>query len=101
MSHNHDGHDHDHDHHEHDFEMDDTIVLVDDEDGTEHVFTVLEYLELDDQVYAVLLPEDAIEGQAYIFKVGTDENGEEILMDIEDDDEFDRVVAVLDSDEVD
>ncbi|NMB00173.1 MAG: DUF1292 domain-containing protein [Firmicutes bacterium] len=90
-------HDHDHNHdHDHDFEN--TIVLVD-EDGTEHEFTVLEYLEVDDQFYAVLLPEEDPEGEAFIFKVEVDENGEEFLMDIEDDEEFDRVVAVLESEE--
>ncbi len=94
MSHKHDDHDHNHDH-----EMDNTIVLID-EDETEHVFTILEYLEIDEQLYAVLMPEDEPDEQAYIFKVQVDENGEETLMDIEDDDEFERVVAVLESDEV-
>ncbi len=81
-------------------DLDNTIVLID-EDETEHVFTILEYLEIDEQLYAVLMPQDDQgDGQAYIFKVEVDENGEEILMDIEDDEEFDRVVEVLESDEV-
>ena len=89
MSHNHDGHDHDHD-----FDLDDTIVLID-EDETEHVFTILEYLEIDEQLYAVLMPQDDQSEEAFIFRVEVDENGEETLTDIEDD------VAVLESDEVD
>lgn len=91
-----DRHDHDHDR---DLEMDNTIVLVD-EDGTEHTFTILESVEIDEQIYAVLMPEDSVDDEAYIFKVEVDESGEEILMDIEDDDEFQRVVAVLESDEL-
>ena len=87
-------HDHEHDHnHEHE----DIIVLID-EDGTEHEFTILEYLEIDNQGYAVLLPDDDPEGGAVIFRVETDEDGEEILYDIEDDDEFERVISVLEAD---
>lgn len=90
---------HDHNHnHDNNLDMDNLIVLVD-EDGTEHQFMVLEYLEMDDQFYAVLLPEDNPEGDAFIFKVEEDENGDEFLMDIEDDEEFERIVAVLESDE--
>lgn len=90
-----DNHDHNHDH---DFE-DDIIVLVD-EDDVEHTFTVLEYVEIDEQVYAVLLPDENPEDGAFIFKVEIDENGEELLMDIEDDEEFERVVAILESEEL-
>ncbi len=93
-----DRHDHNHDH-DHDLELD-IIVLVD-EDDTEHTFTVLEYVEIEEQVYAVLLPEENPEEGAFIFRVEVDENGEEILMDIEDDEEFEREVEVLESDELD
>ena len=93
-----DRHDHNHDH-DHDLELD-IIVLVD-EDDTEHTFTVLEYVEIEEQVYAVLLPEENPEEGAFIFRVEVDENGEEILMDIGDDEEFERVVEVLESDELD
>lgn len=85
--------------HEEDFDYEDTIVLVD-EDDIEHSFTVLEYLEIDDQVYAVLLPDENPEDGAYIFRVETDGDGEEILMDIEDDEEFERVVAVLETEDL-
>lgn len=84
---------------EEDFELDDTIVLID-EDNIEHSFTVLEYLEIDEQVYAVLLPDENPEDGAYIFRVETDEDGEEILMDIEDDDEFERIVSILESEDL-
>ncbi len=84
---------------EEDMEFDDTIVLID-EDNIEHSFTVLEYLEIDEQVYAVLLPDENPEDGAYIFRVETDADGEEILMDIEDDDEFERIVSILESEDL-
>ena len=93
-----DKHDHtdDHDH----YVENDSIVLVE-EDDVEHTLTVWEYVEIDEQVYSVLLPEENPEEGAFIFKVEIDEDGEEILMDIEDDDEFEKVVAILESDELD
>lgn len=93
MSHNQDNHDHD-------FDLDNTIILVDEEEN-EHVFIILEYVEVDEQEYAVLVPQDERDEGAYIFKVVSDGGDEEILMDIEDDDEFERVLAFLEADEVD
>ncbi|NLJ80012.1 MAG: DUF1292 domain-containing protein [Firmicutes bacterium] len=77
----------------------DVVVLID-EDGTEHEFSVLEYLEIEEQVYVVLLPEENPEEGAFVFRVEVDDDGEEVLTDIEDDDEFDRVVNVLESEEL-
>ncbi|GAW94217.1 hypothetical protein PTH_1066 [Calderihabitans maritimus] len=70
-------------------EHDNLVVLVD-EEGREHEFTLVDVLELDEERYAILLPEGEIE-EAIILKMGTDENGEEILFDIEDDDEWEMV----------
>ncbi|HHY97972.1 MAG TPA: DUF1292 domain-containing protein [Firmicutes bacterium] len=80
----------------------DVITLVYD-DGQEETFTVLDTIELDGKTYAVLLPdvsdsqvanddEDYLEER--IFRV-EHENGEEILVDV-DDDEYERVVDALD-----
>ena len=98
MSEKHDcncNHEHDHDH-----EMDDTIILVD-EDGSEHTFIFVDEVEIDNQVYAVLVSKEDPEGAGYVFRVEEDEDGEQILMDIEDEDEFQRVVAILDSEDID
>ncbi|HHU60599.1 MAG: DUF1292 domain-containing protein [Bacillota bacterium] len=96
MAHN-DDFNHDHDH-EHDFGEGDSIVLVD-EDDQEHTFTILEYVEIDEQLYAVLLPDENPEEGAFVFRVEVDEDGEEVLMDIEDDAEFEMVVGILESDD--
>jgi uncharacterized protein YrzB (UPF0473 family) len=77
------------------------IVLVD-EDGHEHRFNLLDIVEVEGGKYAVMVPEiqntanDEEEEEAVIFRIETDENGEEVLVDIEDDDEFIKVREVLD-----
>lgn len=76
----------------------DKLTLID-EEGQEHAFTVLDFVEVESKNYAVLLPDRDPEGGAVIFRVETDENGDEILQDIEDDAEFDRVVRFLEEED--
>ena len=74
--------------------MDDreTITLLD-ENGEETEFEVLGVITVEDIDYAILIPidEDEDEDQAYIFRIDTDENGEEVLSEVEDDEEFEMV----------
>lgn len=73
------------------------ITLVD-EDGHEHRFNLLNVLEVEGLKYAVMLPETPQEDEdeeAVIFRIDTDEAGEEVLVDIEDDDEFAKVCEIL------
>lgn len=67
---------------------DSTIILIDD-DGQEHKFNLINVLTVAEEEYAVLQPED--EDEAIILKFGTDENGDELLFDIESDEEWERV----------
>jgi len=72
-----------------------TVMLVD-EDGEEHEFVLIDVLEVDGNEYAILEPSEADEesdepAEAIILKIGKDENGEDILYDIEDDDEWEKV----------
>ncbi len=90
-------HDHDHDHeHEHDQEAEefDTIILTDDE-GKDHEFLHLDTLEVDGSTYFVLMPineqDDEEADEAIILKLGHDENGNEMLLDIENDEEWEKV----------
>lgn len=90
-------HDHDHDHdHEHDAEEFDTVVLTDDE-GNDHEFLHLDTLELEGSTYFVLMPisDDESESddgdEAIILKLGKDAEGGEMLLDIEDDEEWEKV----------
>ncbi|UWG95753.1 DUF1292 domain-containing protein [Dehalobacter sp. DCM] len=84
-----------HDHEDEEEDVFDIIVLNDDE-GNENEFMHLATLEVDGSTYFVLLPveeteDDDEEAEAIILKLGKDENGEEMLMDIEDDEEWEKV----------
>lgn len=67
------------------------VVTLEDEDGTEHRFSVVEVIEVEDRRYAVLLPEDEEDAAAVIFRMESAEH----LVPIEDDDELSRVVTAL------
>ncbi|SMB95602.1 Protein of unknown function [Desulfonispora thiosulfatigenes DSM 11270] len=71
------------------------IITLLDEDGKEHEFELVDAIELDGERYAFLAPveeaADVEEDEVIILKVHQDENGEDILLDIEDDDEWEKV----------
>jgi len=81
---------------EHDAEEFDTVVLTDDE-GKDHEFLHLDTLELEGSTYFVLMPtsedesEDEDADEAIILKLGKDAEGGEMLLDIEDDEEWEKV----------
>ena len=80
------------------FEGDDIYTLTD-EDGTESDFELIGTIEEDGVPYYALIPytEDDSEPEEYIVLRGEkDENGEEILVSIEDDEEFDRIADIFD-----
>ena len=73
------------------------IITLEDDDGKEYTFEVLDRIETDDAKYIALLPvyetpEKLLEdsGELVILKVA-EQNGEEYFEDIEDDDEYDMV----------
>ena len=76
-----------------DEELDDVLILIDEEDQ-EHPFQMIDMVEVDDNQYAVLIPleEGADEEEAIILKIMQDENGDDVLYDIEDDEEWEKVV---------
>jgi len=73
------------------------VVVLNDDEGNEHEFMVLSTINMDENTYYVLLPleeteeETEEEADAIILKLGVDENGEEMLFDIEDDEEWEKV----------
>ncbi|MCL2548955.1 MAG: DUF1292 domain-containing protein [Symbiobacteriaceae bacterium] len=73
------------------------VVTVVDEEGREHEFELFTVLEVDGKEYAVLYPlddeDDDEETEAIILRIENDEDGEETLVDIEDETEWNRVVA--------
>ena len=72
------------------------ISLID-ENGEEKEFEVLATFELEDNEYAVLFPIAEDEEEAYILRMEHDEDGELVLVNIEDTDEFEDVVAAYEA----
>lgn len=72
----------------------DVYTLVD-EDGVETDFEFLGTIELDGNTYVAFSPieqnPESDEEEYVVFKVSTDEDGNEVYDNIEDDDEFDKV----------
>lgn len=75
----------------------DSILTLTDEDGAEHEFQVLDVIELESKMYAILQPVGSEEDEAIILRVEQDPEGNEVLMSIEDDDEWDRVAEAYDT----
>ncbi|MBC7075922.1 MAG: DUF1292 domain-containing protein [Syntrophomonadaceae bacterium] len=86
------------------------LVLVD-EEGVEHEFELLAELEIEDDTYRVLIPLDDLsedfddyEAEVVILKVIFDDEGNEMLADIEDDEEWEKVAdawqELVESDEL-
>ena len=72
-----------------------------DDDGNENQFELIASCELDGNTYLALIPvgEDgtSAEDEEYvILKRETDEAGEEILVTIDDDEEFDKIADIFD-----
>lgn len=67
------------------------VITVSDEEGRQHEFTVLEYVEVEDRRYVVVVPSDAPEDEAaVVLRVEGD-----TLVSVDDEAEFDEVVAAL------
>ncbi len=72
------------------------IITLFDEDGTEIPFEHLDTLELDGKIYIVLLevlPDGKENDEVVIFRVETDNNGDDNLVVIEDDDELENAFS--------
>jgi len=82
--------------HEEDFDESPDVLTLIDEDGEEQDFAILDTVEMEGSRYAILLPldeegEEEDEGEAIILKYAKDDEGNEVLVDIEDDEEWERV----------
>lgn len=76
------------------------LVSVIDEEGNQHQFEVLDAIETDEGRYVALVPvldpQEAVEddGELIILAVAN-EDGEDVLVPIEDDDVFDEIAAIF------
>ncbi len=73
------------------FDFEEEVFTLTDEEGNESDFEFIGRIELDGNMYVALIPTDGDDEEYVILKVETDENGEEFLITIEDDEEFDKV----------
>ncbi len=76
-----------------DHEHDEMVFVVTDEDGNEHEMVLVYTFETGDQAYAVLLDRNDPEDDGVIFRI-EEEDGEEVLVNIEDDQEWEKVMKV-------
>ena len=67
------------------------IFTLTDEEGNDSEFELIGEMHIDENDYLALSPLDGEDDEYVILKVTADENGEELLVTIDDDDEFDRV----------
>jgi len=81
--------------HNEDMEMDNIITLID-ENGEELEFEIIDMIQVDEAEYAILLPrtKDGASEEAIILKVEIDEDGEEVLIEIDSDDEWEMVAGI-------
>lgn len=78
---------------------DDNIISLIDENGKEQKFEVMATFEVEEDEYAVLFPlsaEEAEEG-AYILRIEYDEDGELVLVNIEDEEELENAASVYEA----
>lgn len=88
-------------------ERKDIITLLDD-DGSEHDFAVIDIFSLDMKQYAILVPvryademdeeDEDLDEEAYIFRIEVHaESGEETLVEVEDEAEWNQVAKEWES----
>ncbi len=77
------------------------LVSVIDDEGNQHQFEILDAIETDEGRYVALIPvlndpQEAVEddGELIVLQVVT-ENGEDLLVPIEDDDTFDEIGGIF------
>ncbi len=78
--------------------FEDNIYTLTDEDGTESDFELIGSVEVDGVNYYALVPYTESEEmpEEYIVLRGEMEDGEEVLVSIDDDEEFDRIADIFD-----
>ena len=76
----------------------DEIITLTDENGKEENFIVLCIIEYNGYQYYALLPEkpEKVEDDGYVILRAEDDNGETMLVTVDDDDEFDAVAEEID-----
>lgn len=87
---------------EHQYEED--ILILEDENGQKYEYIIRDFVEVDEKTYVLLSPKSSNDPEEiYVFRCKlSEENGEyyiEGLEEIEDEDEFEKVVEALEEEE--
>lgn len=82
--------------------MNPDIYTLVDEEGVEQTFELLDVMEIDDERYFALVPyfdepEESLEddGDLIILKSQMDGNGDELMVSIDDDEEYQRIGEIF------
>lgn len=73
------------------------VITLTDEEGQEHEFEVLEVIELDAKTYTILQPLEGADEEAIILRLEKDADGNDSLVGIEDDEEWEKVAEAYDT----
>lgn len=74
------------------------IITLVDEEGEEQDFEIIMTLDVEEEEYAILLPIDATDDEdAYVFKIIHEGEEDYMLVAIEDDEEYENVVAAYEA----
>lgn len=78
---------------------DNNIISLIDENGKEQKFEVMATFDIEENEYAVLFPlaKEEEEDGAYILRIEYDENGDLLLVNIEDEEELENAIAVYEA----
>ncbi|HOP94731.1 MAG: DUF1292 domain-containing protein [Dictyoglomaceae bacterium] len=82
------------------------VIVLEDENGNTYEYLIRDFVEVDEKTYVLLTPKLAEDtDEIYIFRCRlSEQNGElyiDALEEIEDDDEFEKVVEALEEEEED
>ncbi|OAA86045.1 DUF1292 domain-containing protein [Clostridium coskatii] len=73
-------------------------LILEDENGKKVKFQVVTKFDIKEEEYIIAVPEECVdEDTAIALKIVKDDNGEEVLVTVEDEDEFDKVLEVYES----
>ena len=73
-------------------------LVLEDENGKKIKFQVVTKFDIKEKEYVIAVPEEcADEDTAIALKIVEDDNGDEVLVTVEDEDEFDMVLEVYES----
>ena len=78
------------------YEAEEEVFTLTDEEGNESDFELIGRIEQDGQTYLALEPKNNNpDGEYVILKIAVDEDGSDILVTVDDDDEFDRIADIF------